>query len=174
VLVEWISHNVIMWKKLSSFGYNDCKPTPTPYDANMILWKNKRIMIDQSRLPEIISSLMYLASATKPNISFNMSKLSWFVLNSRDKHQCAIERVLHYPKGIMSHCFHYTRYPRVLEGYNDSNWISNADDIKVTSGYMFTLGGDVVSWKSYKLAILLTRSIMELKLISLDIATIEA
>jgi hypothetical protein len=67
-----------------------------------------------------------------------------------------------------------TGYPRVLEDYNDSNWISNADDIKVTSGYMFTLGGDVVSWESYKIAILLTRSIMELKLISLDIATIEA
>lgn len=66
------------------------------------------------------------------------------------------------------------RYPRVLEGYNDSIWISNADDIKVTSGYMFTLGGDAVSWKPYNIAILLTRSIMELKLISLDIATIEA
>lgn len=74
----------------------------------------------------------------------------------------------------MSHSFHYTGYPRVLEGYNDSIWISNADDIKVTSGYMFTLSGDTVSWKSYKIAILLTRSIMELKLISLDIATIEA
>jgi hypothetical protein len=32
-----------------------------------------------------------------------------------------------------------------LNGYNDSNWISNADEIKATSGYVFTIGGGVVS-----------------------------
>jgi hypothetical protein len=31
---------------LSHFGYSDCKPAPTPYDASMILKKNKRIMRD--------------------------------------------------------------------------------------------------------------------------------
>jgi hypothetical protein len=34
---------------LSRFDYSDCKPTPTPYYASMILKKNKRIMIDQLR-----------------------------------------------------------------------------------------------------------------------------
>jgi hypothetical protein len=29
---------------LSRFGYSDYKPAPTPYDASMILKKNKRIM----------------------------------------------------------------------------------------------------------------------------------
>jgi hypothetical protein len=33
-------------KVLSRFGYSDCKPTLTPYDASMILKKNKRIMRD--------------------------------------------------------------------------------------------------------------------------------
>jgi hypothetical protein len=34
-------------KKVSSrFGYSDCKPAPTPYNASMILKKNKRIMRD--------------------------------------------------------------------------------------------------------------------------------
>jgi hypothetical protein len=32
-----------------------------------------------------------------------------------------------------------------LEGYSDSNWISDADEIKATSGYIFTLGGGAVS-----------------------------
>ena len=31
------------------------------------------------------------------------------------------------------------------EGYSDSNWISDADEIKATSGYVFTLGGGAVS-----------------------------
>jgi hypothetical protein len=39
---------------------------------------------------------------------------------------------------------HFTGYPRGLEGYSDSNWISDAK-INATSGYVFTLGGDAVS-----------------------------
>jgi hypothetical protein len=43
----------------------------------------------------------------------------------------ALERVVHYLKGTMDYGIHYTGYPRVLEGYSDSNWISHADEIKV-------------------------------------------
>ena len=73
----------------------------------------------------------------------------------------------------MNYGIHYTGYPRVLEGYSDSNWISDTDEIKATSGYVFTLGGGAVSWKSYKQTIL-TRSTMEVELTVLDTATIEA
>ena len=52
---------------------------------------------------------------------------------------------MRYLKGSRNYGIHYTGYPRVLEGYNDSNWISDADEIKATSGYVFTLGGGVVS-----------------------------
>ena len=55
----------------------------------------------------------------------------------------ALERVVHYLKGTMDYGIHYTGYPRTLEGYSDSNWIF--DEIKTTSGYVFTLGGGAVS-----------------------------
>jgi hypothetical protein len=55
-------------KVLSHFGYSDWKPAPTPYDASTILKKNKRIMRDQLRYSQIIGSLMYLASTTRPDI----------------------------------------------------------------------------------------------------------
>jgi hypothetical protein len=48
----------------------------------------------------------------------------------------------------------FTGYPKVLKGFSDSNWISDTDGIKATSGYVFTLGGGVVSWKSCKQTIL--------------------
>jgi hypothetical protein len=44
----------------------------------------------------------------------------------------------------MSLGIHYTGYPTVLEGYCDANWISDADEIYATSGYVFSLGGGVV------------------------------
>ena len=61
---------------------------------------------------------------------------------------------------------HYTRYPEVLEGYSDANWISNVKDSKSQSGYVFTLGG-VVSWKSSKQTVI-ARSTMEYEFIALD------
>jgi hypothetical protein len=45
----------------------------------------------------------------------------------------------------MNYGIHYSRYPTVLEGYSDSNWISDVDEMKSTSGYVFTLGGGAVS-----------------------------
>jgi hypothetical protein len=103
---------------------------------------------------------MYLASATRSDILFAMNKLSRFVSNPEDYHCNALERVMCYLVGIMDYGIHYTAYPKVLEGYSDSNWISNADEIKATSGYVFTFGGGAVSWKSCK-EIILTRSTIE-------------
>ena len=73
----------------------------------------------------------------------------------------------------MSLGIHYTGYPTVLEGYCDANRISDADEIYATSGYVFSLGGDAVSWKCCKQSIL-TRSTMEAKLTTLDTASVEA
>jgi hypothetical protein len=160
-------------KVLSRFGYSNCKPTPIPYDASIILKKNKRIMRDQLRYSQIISSLMHLDSAMRPDISFALSKLSRFVSNLGDDHWHAIERVMHYLKGTTNYEIHYSGNPKVLKGYGDSNWISDADEIKATSGYVFTLGGWVVSWKSCK-QIILTRSTMVAELKALHTATVEA
>jgi hypothetical protein len=46
----------------------------------------KRIGRDQLRYSQMIGSLMYLASVTRPDISFAMSKLSRFTSNPGDDH----------------------------------------------------------------------------------------
>src|SRR5437762_13904561 len=59
------SHYVEMiW---SHFGFMDSKPSPTPYDPSVILRKNKKEPRDQLRYSQIIGSLMYLASAIRPD-----------------------------------------------------------------------------------------------------------
>jgi hypothetical protein len=121
----------------------------------------------------MIGSLMYLASATRPDISFAVSKLSRFTSNSGDDHWRALERVMHYLVGTMEYGIHYSGFPAVLEGYSDANWISDLDELYATSGYVFTLSGAAVSWRSCKQTIL-TRSTMEAELTALDTATVEA
>ena len=48
----------------------------------------------------------------------------------------------------------------ILEGYCDANWIIDTKDTKSTSGYVFTLDGAAVSWKSSKQSCI-ARSTME-------------
>jgi hypothetical protein len=88
---------------------------------------------------------MYLASATRPNISFDASKLSWFTSNLGDDHWRVLEQVMHCLDGTMDFEIHYSSYPTVLEGYSDANWISDVDELYITSGYIFTLDGAAIS-----------------------------
>jgi hypothetical protein len=79
---------------------------------------------------------------------------------------------MHYLAGTMDYIIHYFWYPAVLEGYTDANWISNMDELYTTSGYVFTLDGATVSWRSCK-KIILTWSTMVAELLALDTTTME-
>jgi hypothetical protein len=80
---------------------------------------------------------------------------------------------MHYLASTMDYGIHYFRYPTIIEGYSDENWISDMDELYAISGYVFTLVGATVSCRSCKQTILM-RSTMEAELIALNIATVEA
>src|SRR3954464_14851537 len=63
-------------KVLNRFGFIDSKPSSTPYDPSVTFRKNKKEERGELRYSQVIGSLMYLASATRPDISFAVSKLS--------------------------------------------------------------------------------------------------
>jgi hypothetical protein len=134
-----LSQSHYVEKVLKRFGFSECKPSPTPYDPSVTLRKNKRTGLDQLRYSQIVGSLMYLAGATRPDISFALSKLSRFMSNPGTDHWHALERVMRYLQGTMSYGIHYSGQHAVLEGYSDSNWISDAYKLYATSGYVFTI-----------------------------------
>jgi hypothetical protein len=76
-----LSQSHYVEKILSRFFFIDGKSSPTPYDLSMILRKNKNEPTHQLKYSQIIGSLMYLASTTRPDISFAVSKLSRFMSN---------------------------------------------------------------------------------------------
>ena len=116
---------------------------------------------------------MYVMNYTRPDIAYAISKLSRYTSNPGPEHWKAIVRVLRYLKYTQNFGLHYSKYPAVLEGYYDANWISDTKDSKSTSGYLFTFGGGAVSWKSSKQTCI-ARSMMESKFIALDKAGEEA
>ncbi|GJT49990.1 hypothetical protein Tco_0976147 [Tanacetum coccineum] len=93
---------------------------------------------------------MYAMTCTRPDIAFAVGRLSKYTSNPSTQHWQAIQRVLKYLKKTMDYKLTYISYPSVLEGYTDTSWISNTEDNSSTSGWVFQLGGDAISWASKK------------------------
>ncbi|KAL5713331.1 hypothetical protein ACHQM5_015417 [Ranunculus cassubicifolius] len=145
----------------------------SPVDPHLHLTKNSGDGISQLEYARVIGSLMYLTNCTRPDLAHSVNVLSRYTSNPGHSHWKGITRVLNYLRYTQSYGLHYGRYPAVLEGYSDANWISDSKNSKSTSGYVFTLGGAAISWKSSKQT-LLARSTMESEFIALDKAAEEA
>ena len=74
-----------------------------------------------------------------------MGKLYIFTSNPSVDHWKAIGRVLGYLKKTISLRLFYSEFISVLEGYLDASWITSVSDNKSMSGWIFTLGGGVIS-----------------------------
>jgi hypothetical protein len=168
-----LSQSHYIEKVLEKFKKYDISPTKTPVDVNLHLARNNGESISQLEYSRIIGSLMYIMNCTRPDIAYSISKLSRFTSNPGRDHWKAILRVLGYLKYTQNYGLHYSKYPAVIEGHCDANWISDTKDSKSTSGYVFTLGGAAVSWKSSKQTCI-ARSTMESEFIALDKAGEEA
>ena len=168
-----LSQSHYIEKILKKFKQHDSNSTRTLVDVNLHLSKNNGKSIPQQEYAQAIGSLMYVMNCTRPDIAYIVRKLSRYRSNPGPDHWKTIVRVLRYLKYTQNYGLHYSKYLVVLEGYCDVNWISDTKDSKSTSGYLFTLGGGVVSWKSFKKTCI-ARSTMEYEFIALDKAGEEA
>ena len=162
-----LSQSHYIEKLLDKFDKDESNIARTLVDINLHLSKNIGQSISQLEYSRIIGSLMYVMNCTRPDIAYSVSKLSRYTSNPGVDHWKEIIRVLKYLRYTQNYGLHYTRYPVVLEGSRDANWISDMKDTKSTSGYVFTLGGAVVSWKSSKQTCI-ARSTMKSEFIALD------
>ncbi|KAL0380426.1 UNVERIFIED_CONTAM: Retrovirus-related Pol polyprotein from transposon TNT 1-94 [Sesamum angustifolium] len=146
---------------------------PEGFVAHALFKNESGVSVAQLRYSQIIGSLQYLTNGTRPDISFSVSKLARYTSCPDKTHWGALDRVLRYLKGTVSLAIHYGRFPAVLEGYSDASWIAKNSGSNGCSGYVFTLGGGAVSWKSAKQT-LITRSTFEAELCALDTTGTEA
>ena len=109
---------------------------------------------------------MYLMNCTRPDIAYTVGRLSQYTQSPNQDHWIVVCRVLKYLRGTINYGLCFSGFPSVLEGFSDANWISDSDEMKSTSGYVFILDGSAVSWKSAKQTCI-TRSTMEARFIAL-------
>ena len=78
---------------------------------------------------------MYLSVVSRPDICFAVYNLAQFVSNPGKAHWCALKHLLRFLKGTESLSLVYNRSENLeLFGFSDSDWATDKDDRKSTSG----------------------------------------
>lgn len=99
------------------------------------------------RYQALIGGLLYLATCTRPDVSYSVGKLARHSSAPTEQHEAAALRVLRYLKGTAQWGLRFGgRQP--LLGYCDADYAGDVDSRRSTSGYSFLLNGAAVSWAS--------------------------
>ena len=109
---------------------------------------------------QILRSVRYLVSCTRPDLSFCAGFLSRFMKNPRIAHWQTLKRVLYYLQHTKDMVLTYCRFQfqnssqlngwlhAPLQGWTDSDWGGDIDTSQSTSGMLLTFAGGAIAWRS--------------------------
>jgi hypothetical protein len=107
--------------------------------------------VPPERYLSVVGSLMYAATATRPDLSFTVSTLAQASSDPRVIHMRAAVRALRYLVDTAHFVLRFSReHGSEVVGYTDSDWASEADG-QSRAAYVFKLAGGAVTWASKKL-----------------------
>ena len=92
-----------------------------------------------------IGSLMYAMLCTRPDIAYALGVVSKYMSHPRLEHWTAVKQIVKYLRGTTSKCLHFGGSTTNLQGYVDSDLVGDIDTRWSTIGYVFTIGGVVMS-----------------------------
>ena len=153
----------------------ECNRVYTPMEAGqkLLLATDGDELVESSKYQSLLGSLMYLVVGTCPDIAFAVATLSKFNANPTRNHFLAAKRILRYLQQTAHFSLVYKHGQDRMDGYSDSDFAGDPGDRKSTSGYVFILGGAVISWKAKKQS-LVSLSSTEAEYIGYSEATREA
>ena len=153
-------------KMLLKYKHLNVKEVNISFDSNYKLVENTGRAIAWLEYASVKGSMMYAMHCTRPDVAFTVNRFSRYTSNPSAEHWKAIAKVLGYLKKTKDLGLYYSGYLAVLEGYSDANWVISVGDNKLTSGWIFTLGGGAISWASKKQSCI-SHSTMESEFIAL-------
>lgn len=138
-------------KILERFGMLNAKPVVTPMESQISSTDLEGELMDPTLYRQAIGSLMYLAVGTRPDIQFAVSRLAQYVQSPSKALWVHVKRIFRYVSGTRSFGIKYSaEEPLFPTGYTDSDWGGCKTSRKSTTGFMFTMAGGAISWKSKK------------------------
>ncbi|KAL0554623.1 hypothetical protein IC582_008549 [Cucumis melo] len=97
-----------------------------------------------------VGSLMYAMLCTRPDICYLVGIVSRYQSNPRRDHWTTVKNILKYLRRTKDYMLVYGSKDPILTGYTDSDFQTDKDARKSTSGSIFTLNGGAVVWRSIK------------------------
>ena len=101
---------------------------------------------DMRRVPyaSAVGSLMYAMLCTRPDICYAVGIVSRYQSNPGLDHWIAVKHILKYLRRTRNYMLVYSGGDLNPIGYTDSDFQSNKDNRKSTSGSVFTLGDGAI------------------------------
>ncbi|KRZ81709.1 Retrovirus-related Pol polyprotein from transposon TNT 1-94 [Trichinella sp. T8] len=145
-----------------------CKSVATPGDPSIKLPNDMAPSNDDERnqmqlIPyrAAVGSLIFLMNCTRPDISFEVSKVAQFAENPGLTHWKAVKQIFRYIKGTEDlkpvYCSNLKRdkigiplmeNQHQLIAFCDSDWAGDADSRRSTVGYIMTFCNGPMAWSS--------------------------
>jgi hypothetical protein len=140
-------------KILESTGMLNCNPCATPMEARLKLTKRlEDDVVNPTTYRSIIGSLRYIVN-TRPDLAYAVGVVSRFMEAPSKDHWAAVKHILRYLKGTIKYGCKYERGTDLkpfLIGFSDSDFAGDAEDRKSTTGVVYFLGKNLVTWASQK------------------------
>jgi len=137
---------------LDSAGMTSCNPCHTPIEAKLKLSKLKEgEPVNPTQYRSIIGSLRYLVNS-RPDIAYAVGIASRYMECPGAQHWAVVKQILRYVRGTLNYGFSYTDGMQLsaIIGYSDSDLAGDVDDRKSTSGMVFFLDKNIITWTSQK------------------------
>ncbi|KAH9662850.1 hypothetical protein KPL70_019489 [Citrus sinensis] len=153
----WLTQKSYLKKVLEMFNMDDkTKPVCTPLAPHFKLSSSSCPRSQEerdymARVPyaSVVGSLMYAMVCTRPDISQAMSMVSRYMHNLGKNQWLAVKWILRYLYGTVDVGLLFKKdCGQQCVGYCDSDFAGDLDKRRSTTGYVFTLGGGPVSWRS--------------------------
>ncbi|MBP1527254.1 MAG: hypothetical protein H9Q66_04970, partial [Spiroplasma ixodetis] len=151
-----LSQREFILKMLKKFKMEECNPVQTPMvtaESEKKTTKNENIKIDENIIfpyRQAVGSLLYLANATRPDITYAVNLLSRKQSNFDLHDWLKVKRIFRYLKGTINLSLVYEGKGDNLECYVDASLGVNEETGKSTNGVLIKLFGDIIHWKTKK------------------------
>ena len=132
-------------KLLKRFKMENCTPSNTPMDPTPIPEGGKEFAPDSKPYRELIGCLMYGMLATRPDLSFSVNYFSRYQHDQSENRWRGLKRILQYIRGTLRYNLCYRKGGENLSCFVDADFRS-VQDRKSTSGFLFKVFGNTVSW----------------------------
>ncbi|KAF8777457.1 Retrovirus-related Pol polyprotein like [Argiope bruennichi] len=101
---------------------------------------------------QAVGSLMYLATATRPDLAYAISIVSENLENHRTSDWCAVKRIFKYLRGTVDFGLLYQAkcHPNKLEVYSDADYAGDLKTRRSRTGMVSKFSCGALSWMSQK------------------------